>query len=121
MKTIIPNNLHSVKNLLLEYGFKNITKVYHDHDFIFKATTPDSHITIKTEPYDEEQKRIRINSIVINLEKNALTPSEQNLCLYIASYGNNLTRMNDYIQVNVLNFILQMMSHHLRKCLLQTT
>lgn len=79
MKTVIRNNIHSLKNMLIEYGIKNITEVNHDHDFLFKATTPESYLTIHTEPYDESQKYIRINSIIISLEKKELTPAEQRI------------------------------------------
>lgn len=65
MVTIARNNVNDLKDILVKYYFKDITKVEHIGDFNFIAYTPDSRIKIKSKPVDDYCNFINILSIEI--------------------------------------------------------
>lgn len=65
MVTIARNNVNDLKDILVKYYFKDITKVEHIENFNFIAYTPDSRIKIESEPVDEYCNFINILSIEI--------------------------------------------------------
>lgn len=96
MKDIIDNNTDAIKNFLNEYGIENVIVVKHINNFVFEATTPSSSIKIITEPFDEEQKYIKVLSVTINLEKSTITAEEQELLIYVARYKHeNMSKFFD--------------------------
>lgn len=96
MKKIINNTTKSLKKFLHEYGIENIITVKHINNFVFEATTPSNFIKVITEPYDDEQKHIKILSVNINLEKSTITAEEQELLIYVARYKHeNMSKFFD--------------------------
>ena len=65
MKDVIDNNTDAIKSFLTEYGLKGIVTVKHIGNFVFEAITHSNSIKIITEPFDEEEKYIKILSITI--------------------------------------------------------
>lgn len=94
IQKVINNDTDSLKNFLHEYGIENVIAVKHINNFVFEAITPSSFVKIITEPFDDEQKHIKILSINTILVKFPIPSEEQELLVYLAKYKHE----------NMLNF-----------------